>query len=521
MSRGWLAWLLLVLPGGVAAAPNPGSRPRPIPAGPPGPVLEISSNRNPLVLPPVPRFAVPTLGGGLHSPRELLIGGERLHGRRVKVGGYITWIYDCATALAERGKTRAQIQRRIDADPSLCDRPRFYVGDAPSTPPERSLWVVDVPRPPNPFERQRLPAAELARWPAVPALAVGRYVELSGTFAIRSPHNEANADGLLIYGAVDTSHGAPPTAVLTALPAPELPELPPRRAPELPPLPEGAGDSIRHANAGNRAYLAHQYETAIAEYDAAVRAWDGNHIAWYGLAGARSWRGDHRGAADAAGHCVALVPDQPMYWLLRGQLLYEAMLADARSREARAQGRRADQVIPDRATLDATPALQALLVAIRLEPKLWRAHFAIGRILRDRGDAQAAAEQLSAAIALHAWEPGPYIALCALYRRWQFRDQALAIAELGSAVLPGSAEIWVALGMARDDRNERGAAIAAYSKALEIKRDHVQARFQRGLDYLRARDAARARGDLQAFVNAGGTGFEIDRARHILALLAR
>src|SRR5262249_7673288 len=206
-------------------------------------------------------------------------------------------------------------------------------------------------------------------------------------------------------------------------------------------------------------------------------------------------------------------------WLLRGRLLYEATIADAKARDAHVHGGRADLAIIDRAQLDFAPALEALRIAASLEPKLWRAHDYVGRILGDRGEARAAAEQLSLAIAQHAWEPGPYLALGELYRRWAYRDQALAIAELGSAVIPGSAEIWFALGLAHDDRGDSSAAIAAYSRALKLRPDLVPARFRRGQAYARQRDAEQARRDLRAVVQAGGTSFDVEQARRLLTAL--
>jgi tetratricopeptide (TPR) repeat protein len=521
MRRGSLCLLLvLLLRGAALATPNPWPQPRQVPAGPPGPALEVSGNAGRPALPAVPRFAVAGWDG-VHSPRELLVAGDRMRDRVVTVGGYITWIYDCATALGRAGATRAQIEREIDRDPSQCERPKFTVGQTPTTPFDHSLWVVDVPRPPFAVERAQLSADELARWPTVPRLVVGAYVEITGTFAIESSHHERNADGLVIYESIDTAKSAPPPAVAIALPTVALPALPPLPPPVVAEVPPTAGDSIRHGNAGARAFAGHQYDTAIAEYEAAIAAWSGNHLAWYGLAGARSLRGDYRAAADAAEHAIAAIPDQPMYWMLRGRMLYEAAIADAAAREARIQGRRADQVTVDRAALDFTPALQALLVAIRLENQLWRAHYYLGRILRDLGDAQGAAAELNEAIAQHAWEPAPYLALADLYRRWGYRDQALAIAELGATTLPGSADVWYGLGMVRLDRGDHALAIRAFTKALEVKPDLPLAWLQRGRAYLRSRDFARARRDLQAFVNAGGTGFDREQAEHLLVHLRR
>jgi tetratricopeptide (TPR) repeat protein len=510
MLRGWLAGVLLLVPGAVAAAPNPWAQPGPTPPrGAPGPTPEVSGNPAPVALPPVPNFAVPAPAGGIHTPFELLAAGERLRGTRLQVGGYITWIHDCAVEPSAVGRAAAR------REPAPCERPKLLLGDTPGAPGDRSLWVVDLPRALGGLE-WHLPGGQLA---PLHHLAVGDYVVVTGTLAIRSPHREINTTGLIVYEALAPAT-APVAAPPVALAAPVLPPLPARVQPAPVVPPARAADTLRHASAGHRAYASRRFDTAIAEYEAALRAWSGNAAAWYGLAGARSWRGDLRGAADAAAHSTALVPDQAMYWLLRGRLLYEAAIADARSREARAHGGRADLAIVDRAQLDFAPALEALRIATSLEPRLWRAHDYLGRVLRDRGDARAAAEQLSQAIAQHAWEPGPYLALGELYRRWRFGDQALAIAELGSVVVPGSAEIWFALGLARDDRGNSSAAIAAYSRALELRPDLTAARFRRGQAFARQRNVGQALRDLRAVVQAGGTSFDVEQARRLLIALS-
>src|SRR5207249_5414667 len=67
-----------------------------------------------------------------------------------------------------------------------------------------------VPRPPFAVERAQLSADELARWPAVPRLVVGAYVEVTGTFALESSHHERNVDGLVIFESIDTAKSSPP-----------------------------------------------------------------------------------------------------------------------------------------------------------------------------------------------------------------------------------------------------------------------------------------------------------------------
>ena len=57
------------------------------------------------------------------------------------------------------------VQKMIEDDPTKCERPKFYIGDTPDTPVEKSLWVVDVPRPYNKLELERLPRDELRNPP--------------------------------------------------------------------------------------------------------------------------------------------------------------------------------------------------------------------------------------------------------------------------------------------------------------------------------------------------------------------
>src|SRR5205807_3693821 len=106
----------------------------------------------------------------------------------------------------------------IDTDPTMCERPKFYLGDDAHTPPERSLWVVDVPRPYNKLELQRIQKAnrdlpgrcEPGDKKVCPPVKVGDVVTITGDFKTTSPHSERNSDGLLVYQAMqnETRHWA-------------------------------------------------------------------------------------------------------------------------------------------------------------------------------------------------------------------------------------------------------------------------------------------------------------------------
>src|SRR5690349_8044981 len=179
-------------------------------------------------------------------------------------------------AAANPKATRSQIQVAIATDASLCERPKFYLGDAKTTSRDSSAWVVDVPRLPTKLERERLPKDELSAWPVVPKLALGDYVVVTGTWAIQSPHAEHNTDGLLIYKALAPAQpaaaGAAATPAAAAPPEPEVTvttKIPLRR-----PVDEKVRNaSVDHLNACNKAIAARQYDAGIAECQAATKAW--------------------------------------------------------------------------------------------------------------------------------------------------------------------------------------------------------------------------------------------------------
>ena len=129
----------------------------------------------------------------------------------VTVHGFVTWAYDCKTAIRKPEESDKDLQARIDEDPTLCERPKFYVGDTAQTPPEKSLWVVDVPRPYNALEVKRIkkkdriepdrcePDEKDKSKSVCPPYVVGDEVVITATFKTSSPHSERNSDGLLVY----------------------------------------------------------------------------------------------------------------------------------------------------------------------------------------------------------------------------------------------------------------------------------------------------------------------------------
>jgi tetratricopeptide (TPR) repeat protein len=477
---------------------------KPEPDDLPGPQPEAASNAAKVDVPAIPGFELPATEPGFHGPRELRVHGKPVLGIEIKVKGYITWIYDCAAALAKGNPkaTRAQIQKAIDDDPTRCERAKFYLGDTKATPRDTSIWVVDVPRPPNKLERQRLPKDELKAWPAVPKLAVGDYVVVTGTWAIQSPHAEINSDGLLVYQAL--AH-APPSAP----PAAATPTAPPATEPEIAVVTRAPmrtaidgpahSTSMTHLTACTKAFAARQYDATIAECQAATKAWDGNHLAWYTGASAHMARSEWAQARADVEHAVTLRPDLGMYQLYHGIALYEAEYQQAREDQARKDHKRPEEVAVDPSVLKLDAARDALRRAAKLQPDLWRAHYYLGRVYRDLDDAKHAAEQFSQTIRTYPAYRFGYIALIELYRRWDFNDQALEVALLGTANVPATeaSELWYEAGLIYDAKHADDKAIEAFSKAIASKPDDDGAKFQRGQIYFRKGDLEHARPDLE------------------------
>jgi hypothetical protein len=193
----------VVLLGGPAGCDKDGGK---------GVEAEVHKPEAKFTLPPVPGFELPpTPTDGSHSVKELRVKGAKLLGTEITVKGVVTWAYDCPTAIAQPGMQVKDVMAMIDQDPSKCERPKFYLGDTPDTPAEKSLWIVEVPRPFYKVELKNLQRSELRNQPdrcdpkadpkksVCPPYKVGDQVEITGTWSLQSPHSERNSMGLVVY----------------------------------------------------------------------------------------------------------------------------------------------------------------------------------------------------------------------------------------------------------------------------------------------------------------------------------
>jgi tetratricopeptide (TPR) repeat protein len=234
------------------------------------------------------------------------------------------------------------------------------------------------------------------------------------------------------------------------------------------------------------------YDAAIAECQLATKVWDGNHVAWYTLASAHMAKSEWPEAVAATERAVSFRPDQGMYQLYHGISLYEA------AHRAQDQAAKDPKASAATAPINLDSASEALRRAIKLAPDLWRGHYYLSKIYRERGDAKLAAEQLTATIKTNPGYRYGYIALIELYRSWDYLDQAAAVTQLGIANVPAAetSDLWYELGKIRVSRRAPDQAIDAFGKAIALKPDDASLKFWRGQQYFRKGDLANAKRDL-------------------------
>src|SRR3954468_2972414 len=79
-----------------------------------GPEAEVKKTDVKLDLPAVPAFDLPPApGDGSHSVKELRVKGKKLLDSPVKVHGFVTWVYDCKTAVRKADESEKDVQARI------------------------------------------------------------------------------------------------------------------------------------------------------------------------------------------------------------------------------------------------------------------------------------------------------------------------------------------------------------------------------------------------------------------------
>lgn len=253
---------------------------------------------------------------------------------------------------------------------------------------------------------------------------------------------------------------------------------------------EAMNQGIESANAGNSG-------SAVTAFKEAVRVYPENHQAWYNLGQIYGRDKKWEEAAEAFGEAVKYRGNDAMYHMQRGIALYEV----------------------DNKSLSQTH----LEKAIELNPDLYRAHYYLGRVLRDLGRPKDAAEAWTRAATLNPLFGPPFTRLGELYLRWDHTQAAISVLQQATNYVKDDTEltnVFYYLGLAYDAEKNWDKAIEAYTSAIEMRSDNVDARFQRGLAYGKKGENVKARKDLEEYGKQGGdNAFNKEQANRILLQL--
>jgi len=279
---------------------------------------------------------------------------------------------------------------------------------------------------------------------------------------------------------------------------------------------EAHNQSIEHLNKCVEAHSRKQFDTAINECEKATELWKGNHAAWYALGDSHAKRNNWKEATDAFEKAVAAKDDEPMYHQVLGIALYNREVQTARDALAAKEGKKPEEVAGsvNLAVLNFEGAIQHLERAVKLNDQLWNSHYHLGRIYRDTDKPTEAAQELTKAIMANPYEAVPYVALAELYRQWDYPDQAIQVASIGTTYVPGANErsnVQFEVGMGYHEKRQDDKAIEAFTKAIDDRKDNHPAKFQRGQAYYRKGDCTRATKDLQEFSKAGSASDQLDK----------
>ncbi|MCB0883843.1 MAG: tetratricopeptide repeat protein [Propionibacteriaceae bacterium] len=206
---------------------------------------------------------------------------------------------------------------------------------------------------------------------------------------------------------------------------------------------------------------------------------------------------------------VKLSGNDPMYHMKHGIALYKAAIEDQRKRQAKAEGKKPEEIELDLKGVNFDPARSELEAAVKLQPALFRAYYYLGRIYRDMDEAAQAAEAFTKSIQNGPREDEPYVALGELYRRWDYTDEAIQVLAQGKQNVPGGpSDIIFALGLAYDDKGEVDKAIDEYTDAIDRDKSQNRAKYMRGLAYFKKAEGSTSKTEKTALYTKAKSDLE-------------
>ena len=236
--------------------------------------------------------------------------------------------------------------------------------------------------------------------------------------------------------------------------------------------------SIEEMNRGIKAAQSGSIETAIKHLDEATRLYPDNHQAWWNLGQLYFRDKKWEEAIESLSEAVRINGKDSMYQMRLGIAYYES-------------GNRSQ-------------AATHLEEAAELENRLATAYYYLGLVYEDNDEPRKAAEAWSQAARIDPYEGKSFVRLGKIYLTWDMVDHAIKVLQLGAQYVKGDERTNVLhyLGLAYDAQGAWDSAIEAYSQALDADSGNLDARFQRGLSYVKKGDKSKARADLEEYVKS-------------------
>jgi tetratricopeptide (TPR) repeat protein len=235
---------------------------------------------------------------------------------------------------------------------------------------------------------------------------------------------------------------------------------------------------------------------AVQEFKHATEAYRENHQAWYNLGQVYAKDKKWKDAKEAFTEAAKYKKDDAMYQMWLGISRYE-------------DG-------------DLEVAQTSLDEAVRLNPDLYRAYWYLGKVHRDSDRPKEAAQAWTQAAQLNPLFGPPFSQLGLLYLEWDQVDAALKVLQQAALNVKDDrdlTDVYYYLGLAYDAQKNYDKAIEAYGKALELRGDNLDAKFQRGLAYAAKGDKANAKKDLEEYNKGGQSSFNKTQANKVLMQL--
>ena len=240
-------------------------------------------------------------------------------------------------------------------------------------------------------------------------------------------------------------------------------------------------ESIERLNAGITFAKARNLSAAAKELEAAVTLDPTNHEAAFNLGQVYADEKKWDKAIDAFSQAAKHLPDDAMYRYKLGYAYFEAGKID--------------------------PSQKELEAALKLNPRLFRAQWMMGRILQRKERFKEAATSFTEAARLNPRFGRPFVDLGKLYYQWDYLQEAASVLGQGAQYARDAEDltnIYYYLGMAYDGMKQYKQAAEAYLKAIEARKENVEARLMAGMAFANAGDKENAKKYLTDFKKLGG-----------------